>query len=371
MRAAIGWLEREAIRVDRGSHNTAWLARHADHLQPGQTPRQLDTSGVVAASFRHRTSRAGDPLLHWHVLVANLVEGADGRWSAFVHPEVFRNKMAASDIFQTVFRDELTERLGVEWRPGRHVPEIAGIPQGLLDQFSKRSAQIDAWLAATGTPDTPEGRQQAVLATRRHKPEVEHERFDVAWKQEAIDHGWGPDHAEALLSETIARADTAVGDDDFEHRDDYDEVWRLDTYLPGPNGTTEHVERLVDPEEWIATCSAAASRPSRRRSPSPTSSVPSPAVKVPVRRSRRSNESPTGYSPRHRFLPSQPHKASPNGGPARSSPTSSNGSSTPSTPPRHLRPLHRQGSTRRSLPDRRSVTTRSLRSGRCADRLRR
>ena len=80
MRAAVGWLEREAIRVRRGSHNQAWLAAHAG--EPGAGPRQLATSGVVAASFRHRTSRAGDPLLHWHVLVANLAEGADGRWIA-------------------------------------------------------------------------------------------------------------------------------------------------------------------------------------------------------------------------------------------------------------------------------------------------
>jgi conjugative relaxase-like TrwC/TraI family protein len=39
-------------------------------------------SGFIAAAFRHRTSRAGDPQLHTHVLIANLVQGADGRWSA-------------------------------------------------------------------------------------------------------------------------------------------------------------------------------------------------------------------------------------------------------------------------------------------------
>ena len=157
MRAAIGWLEREAIRVQRGSHNQAWLARHAD--DPTVGPHQLASSGVVAASFRHRTSRAGDPLLHWHVLVANLVEGADGKWSAFAHPNLYRHARAAGEVFQAVYRDELATSLGVTWRPGKHVPEIAGIPQGLIDIFSKRTGEIEAWLAATGTPDTPEGRQ--------------------------------------------------------------------------------------------------------------------------------------------------------------------------------------------------------------------
>jgi conjugative relaxase-like TrwC/TraI family protein len=83
----------------------------------------------VAAAFRHRTSRAGDPLLHWHVLVANLARGFDGRWSAIVHPHLYRHPKAAGEVFQAVFRDQLTTSPGVEWRPGRHVPEIAGIPR--------------------------------------------------------------------------------------------------------------------------------------------------------------------------------------------------------------------------------------------------
>ena len=120
MRAALGWLEREAIRVQRGSHNQAWLARHAD--DPTVGPHQLASSGVVAAAFRHRTSRAGDPLLHWHVLVANLVEGADGKWSAFAHPNLNRHARAAGEVFQAVYRDELSTSLGVVLAAGQTRP---------------------------------------------------------------------------------------------------------------------------------------------------------------------------------------------------------------------------------------------------------
>ena len=38
--------------------------------------------GFEAAAFRHRTSRAGDPHLHTHVVIANLVHGPDDRWTA-------------------------------------------------------------------------------------------------------------------------------------------------------------------------------------------------------------------------------------------------------------------------------------------------
>jgi hypothetical protein len=193
----------------------------------------------MAATFRHRTSRAGDPLLHWHTLVANLVEGPDGRWSAFVHPDLYPPARAASEVFQTVLRAEFSQRLGVEWRPGRHVREIAGVPDALCEVFSKRSREIEDWLAATGTPSDAAGRQEAVLATRRNKPEVEHERFDTAWKAEALAAGWGPAAAETLIA--------AAGDGRVPA---LDEAWRLTGHGDdgGPGLATG--DRTVDPDDW-------------------------------------------------------------------------------------------------------------------------
>jgi conjugative relaxase-like TrwC/TraI family protein len=240
MRTAIGWLEREATRVQRGSHNVAYLARlsPADRTLAG--PHRLATSGVVAASFRHRTSRAGDPLLHWHVLVANLVEGTDGKWSSLVHPEIYRHATAAGHLFQATMRAELTRTLGLEWRPGRHMPEIAGIPQAVLDAFSKRSAEVEAWLEATDTPATSEGRQAAVLATRRNKPEKEHLRFDADWKAEAEQLGWGPAMADGLIAASARR-----------HPVNYHSAWRTETVAFDEHGQAQTFERTVTPEEWI------------------------------------------------------------------------------------------------------------------------
>lgn len=241
---ALGWLEREAVHIRRGTGNEGFLndlaARDPDAAAAARI-RTLPGRGVVAATFRHRTSRAGDPLLHWHTLVANLVEGPDGRWSAFVHPDLYRAVRAAGEVFQTVLRAELTDRLGIEWRPGRHVPEVAGVPQGLCEVFSKRSVEIEDWLEATGTPNDPAGRQQAVLATRRGKPEVEHERFDTVWKAEALAAGWGPDAAETLVAEAGCGRVPGV-----------EEVWRLPVRVDDGAGGSMVVDRVVDPEVWVA-----------------------------------------------------------------------------------------------------------------------
>jgi hypothetical protein len=80
-----------------------------------------------------------------------------------------------------------------------------------------------------------------VLATRRHKPEVEHSRFDEAWKTEAEAAGWGPDAAERLVAWSRQRAGHTV-----------DGCWHLDEIAFDQFGRPEHVQRLVDPEEWIA-----------------------------------------------------------------------------------------------------------------------
>lgn len=55
---ALAYLEREAC----------WTRRGRDGVE------RVHGGGFVAASYRHRMSRAGDPQLHTHVVVANAAE---------------------------------------------------------------------------------------------------------------------------------------------------------------------------------------------------------------------------------------------------------------------------------------------------------
>src|SRR6266511_5570809 len=55
------------------------LERHAQAWVHGG--RDVETTGnVVAASFRHETSRALDPQLHSHCVILNMTRRADGEW---------------------------------------------------------------------------------------------------------------------------------------------------------------------------------------------------------------------------------------------------------------------------------------------------
>ena len=72
------------------------------------------TEGWVVAGFVHRTSREGDPQLHTHCLVPNLVQRAgDGRHVAFDAGPLFEWARAAGSIYQNHLQRTLSMRLGV------------------------------------------------------------------------------------------------------------------------------------------------------------------------------------------------------------------------------------------------------------------
>jgi conjugative relaxase-like TrwC/TraI family protein len=167
--SALGWLEREACRVRRG---------HAGAIQHAG-------AGFVAAGFRHRTSRLGDPQLHTHVLVANLSLGPDGRWSALDARPLYRSLKTAGFLYEAELRAGLTRRLGVGWHPAVNgIAEIAGIPTRVLRVFSKRRRQIEAALDDRGLTSAAAARV-ATLATRPVKTAVDTQTLGNRWRAEA------------------------------------------------------------------------------------------------------------------------------------------------------------------------------------------
>ncbi len=78
-------------------------------------------AGFVAMAFRHRSSRAGDPALHTHVVTANMTRAAsDGRWLSPRRAEgplaLLAQAKAAGHVYQAALRAEITRELGVEWQ---------------------------------------------------------------------------------------------------------------------------------------------------------------------------------------------------------------------------------------------------------------
>ena len=130
----------------------------------------VEANGFIGAAFRHRTSRAGDPQLHTHVVVPNLVQGSDGRWSAPDGRHLFVWQKAAGTMYQSALRAELAP-LGLTWEVRRNgLGEVATIPKTILRAFSKRRVDIEAAMERRGVTSS-KAAETAALDSRDRKPE--------------------------------------------------------------------------------------------------------------------------------------------------------------------------------------------------------
>ena len=163
-------------RAVRAAHDAAvaaaleYVQRDACWVRLGTGGYRLaDGSGFVAAAFRHRTSRAGDPHLHTHVLVANMTRRPDGRWAALDGRQLYAHAKTAGYLYEAALRHEITARLGLDWGPVRNgIADLAGIPEQLCSAFSSRRREIQDELARLGLYSA-RAAQTATLNTRRPK----------------------------------------------------------------------------------------------------------------------------------------------------------------------------------------------------------
>ncbi|WP_280222057.1 MobF family relaxase [Nocardia neocaledoniensis] len=131
-----------------------WLEHHAIFTRLGRNGiRQVDVDGIVAAVFTHRDSRAGDPDLHSHLLIANRVRALDGKWRTIDSKTLHEAIVTASEIYDSRIEHHLETDLELVFapRPGRtqeQVPirEIVGVPVELIEAWSRRGAAIEARL---------------------------------------------------------------------------------------------------------------------------------------------------------------------------------------------------------------------------------
>ncbi len=152
--------------------------------------RRVPTAGFAVATFVHRTSREGDPQLHSHCLIANLVRRGDGSHVAFDANPLHDWAKAAGSIYQAEVQRLLSLHLGVEWGPERNgCREPVGFSADQLRAFSKRTVAIEAELERSGASyqsaaERMRADDAASLATRPRKdhfitPTLLAERWDA------------------------------------------------------------------------------------------------------------------------------------------------------------------------------------------------
>ena len=151
--------------------------------------RQIDTkNGIIGTKFRHYDSRAGDPNLHDHVVIANRVEGADDKWSSIDGRVLYQYGVECSELYNSKVQEYVTQLTGLQFEPrmqnGKPIHEIVGISDEMVRAFSSRRGDISAeldrvkakFVADNGYEPSEKQliklAQQATLATRPAKSEA-------------------------------------------------------------------------------------------------------------------------------------------------------------------------------------------------------
>jgi conjugative relaxase-like TrwC/TraI family protein len=113
-------------------------------VRKGGSQDSRSTGNIVAARFRHDTSRDLDPHLHTHCAVFNATfDAVEGRWKALQTEGMYRAQKFAENVYYHELSRGL-RALGYEIENNARDFEIRGVPRNVIACFSKRHEQIEA-----------------------------------------------------------------------------------------------------------------------------------------------------------------------------------------------------------------------------------
>ncbi len=203
---AVGYLERTACFVRRGKGGVS--------IEPG--------SGFLSMAFRHRSSRAGDPALHTHLVTANMTRAvSDGRWLSLANPKrqspLLREAKAAGHVYQAALRAQVTREIGAEWQPVVNgYADLTGIGRPVIEHFSQRRMEIVAEMAERGT-SSPAAAEVAAYRTRDAKDYgVDPDTQRTEWKLRATEFDLTPDSIDRMLRGVRRREPQAIRADNLD-----------------------------------------------------------------------------------------------------------------------------------------------------------
>ena len=196
VKRTLAWIERDVVETRMKDPETGRMVRAGNQK-------------TVVATFRHETSRNLDPQLHTHAVLANMVQGGDGKWRAMANESLYRRQKLVGMAYRAELARGLTElgyRIEKTHADGRF--EIAGVPREIVEAFSTRRAEIEAAMAARGlgTPGAdPRLAERAALMTRSHKRDVDKDALRESWKRQAAELGFSADAVNAAARERSGR----------------------------------------------------------------------------------------------------------------------------------------------------------------------
>jgi conjugative relaxase-like TrwC/TraI family protein len=179
------------IEVHQQAVKTALKVAETRYAQDREWNRETkvvevkQTGNLAIALFLHDTSRDLDPNLHTHAVILNGTKDAKGNYRALYTEELYGHRKLLDDIYLNELAHG-ARQLGYEIEPTTDGFELAGYTRELRDTFSQRRKTIEMHVAEqieNGAVAAGKLYQQAALATRTQKREVNHETLIDKWAE--------------------------------------------------------------------------------------------------------------------------------------------------------------------------------------------
>ncbi len=178
----------EAFRASVHETMREMEAEMQARVRKGGAFENRTVSNMLWAEFDHFTSRPvegiADPHIHMHCFVLNAVyDDVEQRWKAGEFGDLHLNR----PYFQAAFYARLAGRLneiGYATRRTRNAFEIQGVPDGVIEKFSRRTRQIEAAAQKLGIV-YPEDKAALGARTRETKNDRQTIRqLSIAWRKQ-------------------------------------------------------------------------------------------------------------------------------------------------------------------------------------------
>ncbi|HEV2069599.1 MAG TPA: MobF family relaxase [Acidimicrobiales bacterium] len=172
----------------------SYLQDHAAYVQGSRKA----ASGFVAASYLHATSRALEPQLHRHVVVANMTRRDDGEVRALDGRPLFAHARTAGYLAAAELRHQLADRLGLAWDEVHNgLADVVGVSAEAMAEMSTRAGEIAEVAHEIGATSAA-ARQVAAYDTRAAKEHgVDPDLLRPSWDARLEGVGFGPGEREA------------------------------------------------------------------------------------------------------------------------------------------------------------------------------
>lgn len=145
--------------------------------------RTVQTGNLTAALFQHDTNRNQEPNIHFHAVIANVTQGADGKWRTLKNDRLWSLNTLLNSMTMARFRISV-EKLGYAAGPvGKHGNfEAAGFTRDSVMAFSTRRQEV---LDARRGPGLEAGKIAALDTRSAKQPIADRGALLANWQDHA------------------------------------------------------------------------------------------------------------------------------------------------------------------------------------------